>query len=77
MWGSFEGSARAGETWAIEVELTAKSGQRTVEIMAALIANPAYSQVLYLCGPAAVKMVTQAAGKELATSLDKLKGLTA
>jgi hypothetical protein len=45
------------------VELTAKSGQRTVEIMAALIASPVYAQALYLCAPPAIHVVTEAAAR--------------
>jgi hypothetical protein len=63
IWPQVEGSPRAGETWAIEVELTAKSGARTIEIMAALIASPVYTQVLYLCAPSAIHVVTEAAAR--------------
>ncbi len=63
IWPQVEGSPRAGETWGVECELTAKAATRTVEIMAGLLAHPAYSQILYLCGPAAVKMVTHCAAR--------------
>jgi hypothetical protein len=63
IWPNAEGSRMSGQTWAIEVELTAKAAQRTIEIMAALVANPVYSQVLYLCAPAAIQVVTHAAAR--------------
>jgi hypothetical protein len=50
------GSPRAGEVTAVEVELTPKGGPRTAQIMAGLLAEP-YSQVLYLCSPAALLLV--------------------
>jgi hypothetical protein len=62
LWPSVAGSPRAGETWAIEVELTPKAAARTQQIMAGLLAQP-YAQAVYLCAPAAFQVVSQAAGK--------------
>jgi hypothetical protein len=60
IWPSIPGSPRAGETWAIEVELTPKASMRTQQIISGLLAGP-YAQVLYLCAPAALPVVTSAA----------------
>jgi hypothetical protein len=62
LWPSLPGSPRAGETWCIEVELHAKTLARTQRIMAGLLAQP-YAQVAYLCAPAALPVVTRAAGQ--------------
>jgi hypothetical protein len=62
LWPSIPGSPRAGETWAIEVELTPKAAARTQQIMAGLLAQQ-YAQIVYLCAPAAFGTVSNAAGK--------------
>jgi len=61
-WPSIPGSPRAGETWAVEVELTPKAHARTQAIMAGLLQGH-YAQVLYLCTSAALATVTQAAAQ--------------
>lgn len=63
MWPAVPGSPRAGETWAVEVELTPKAADRTQEIMAGLLNSRRYSQVLYLVAPAARHAVTVTAAK--------------
>jgi hypothetical protein len=60
LWPSIPGSPRAGETWAVEAELTPKPVVRVQRIMSGLLAQP-YVSVLYLCSPAALPVVTQAA----------------
>ena len=62
VWPSVPDSPRAGETWCIEVELTPKAATRTQQIMAGLLAQQ-YTQAVYLCAPAALPVVTAAAGK--------------
>jgi hypothetical protein len=62
MWPSVPDSPRAGETWAIEAELTPKAAARTQWIMAGLLSEP-YAQILYLCAPPALPVVTRAAGQ--------------
>jgi hypothetical protein len=62
LWPSVPGSPRAGETWCIEVELTPKAAARTQEIMAGLLSGY-YAQAVYLCAPAALPVVTAAAGQ--------------
>lgn len=62
LWPSVPGSPRAGETWAIEVELTPKAAARTQQIMAGLLSGQ-YAQVVYLCAPPAFGAVSSAAGK--------------
>ena len=62
MWPSIPGSPRAGENWCIEVELTPKASMRTQQIISGLLAGP-YAQILYLCAPAALPVVTHAANK--------------
>jgi hypothetical protein len=59
-WPSIPGSPAAGQQWAIEVELTPKAHARTQSIMAGLLEGT-YDQVLYLCSPAALTVVTTAA----------------
>ena len=61
LWPSIPGSPRAGETWAVEVELTPKPLARVQRIISGLLAQP-YAVILYLCAPAALPVVTQAAG---------------
>jgi hypothetical protein len=53
----------AGQTWAIEVELTPKPATRTARIMAGLLAQPRYAQVIYLAAPGsqACRVATAAA----------------
>ena len=61
-WPSTDTSPYAGQVWAVEVELTAKSLGRTTAIMGGLLAGPArYAQVLYLTAPPARPVVTRAA----------------
>jgi hypothetical protein len=62
LWPSVPGSPRAGESWAVEVELTPKAAARTQQIIAGLLAQP-YAQVMYLCAPAALPVVTAAAAQ--------------
>jgi hypothetical protein len=62
VWPSLPGTPRAGETWCIEVELTPKAAARTQQIMSGLLARQ-YAQILYLCAPAALPVVSHAAGK--------------
>jgi len=59
-WPSLEGSPYAGQTWAVEVELTPKPAARTARILAGLLSRPGYAQVVYLTGPAARPVVTRA-----------------
>ncbi|HUN32061.1 MAG TPA: hypothetical protein VMU95_08565 [Trebonia sp.] len=61
-WPSIPESPRAGEQWAIEVELTPKAHARTQAIMAGLLQGP-YDHVLYLCSTAALNVVTHAAAQ--------------
>ena len=62
-WPPVPGSPRAGETWAIEVELTPKAAARTQQIMAGLLAQQQYAQVVYLCAPPVFPVISHAAGK--------------
>jgi len=59
-WPSIPESPRAGQQWAIEVELTPKSHAQA--IMAGLLQGT-YDQVLYLCSTAALPVVTHAAAQ--------------
>jgi hypothetical protein len=62
-WPGGDARPHAGEIWAVEVELTPKTGVRTAAIMAGLLAGPPrYAQVVYLTSPAARPVVTAAAG---------------
>ena len=60
LWPSIPGSPSAGQTWAVEVELTPKPQARVQRIISGLLAGP-YAQVLYLASPAAHPVVTRAA----------------
>jgi hypothetical protein len=60
-WPSLDGAAYAGQTWAVEVELTPKPAARTSRIMNGLLSRRAYDQVVYLASPAARPVVTRAA----------------
>ena len=61
-WPSVEGSPYAGQVWAVEVELTPKTAERTTRIMAGLLGSPAgYARVVYLCAGAARPVVTRSA----------------
>lgn len=62
IWPPLEGSPRAGEQWAVEVELTPKAAARTGQIMAGLLAQP-YARVCYLAAPPAIPMLTSAAAR--------------
>jgi hypothetical protein len=59
-WPAIDGSPRAGEQWAIEVELTPKPHHRTQTILSGLLAQP-YARILYLCAPQALTVITRAA----------------
>jgi hypothetical protein len=62
-WPDGPGRPQAGQVWAVEVELTAKTATRTARIMAGLLAGPPrYAQVVYLTSPAARHVVTTTAG---------------
>jgi hypothetical protein len=62
-WPSTEAAGpRAGQVWAVEVELTPKPAARTARIMGGLLARPGYAQVIYLCSPAARPVVEATAG---------------
>lgn len=50
----------AGQTWAIEVELTPKELDRTIRIIAGLLRQP-YDRVVYLCDTPALPIVKRAA----------------
>ena len=60
-WPSSPPGPYAGQTWAVEVELTPKPADRTARIMAGLLARPGYAQVVYLTSPAARPVVTHTA----------------
>ena len=60
IWPAVEGSARSGESWAVEVELTPEPLARTQAILSGLLAQP-YSHILYLCSPATVTVTGHAA----------------
>jgi hypothetical protein len=62
IWPPLASSARAGETWCIEVELTPKAAARTQQIMAGLLAQP-YARICYLAAPAAIPVLTSAAAR--------------
>jgi hypothetical protein len=72
-----EGAADfAGQAWCVEVEVTAKTAQRTAGIMGELLARsqdydgtpgrpdggPRYARVLYVCSPAALGVARRARG---------------
>lgn len=62
-WPDGPGRPHAGQVWAVEVELTAKTATRTARIMAGLLSGqPRYAQVVYLTSPAARHVVAAAAG---------------
>jgi hypothetical protein len=62
-WPSAPPGPRAGQVWAVEVELTAKTAARTARIMARLLARPGYARVIYLTAPAARPVVTVTAAR--------------
>jgi len=63
-WPSAPPGPRAGQVWAVEVELTAKTAARTARIMARLLARrPGYARILYLTAPAARPVVTATAAR--------------
>lgn len=62
-WPSDGTSQYAGQVWAVEVELTPKTAVRTGNIMAGLLSQPRYAQVVYLTAPAARPVVTNTAGR--------------
>ena len=59
-WPSLEGTRFAGQTWAVEVELTPKPLTRTSRIMNGLLSRRGYAQVVYLASPAARPVVARA-----------------
>ena len=59
-WPSIDGSAYAGQIWAVEVELTPKQIERTTRIMTGLLAPARYATVVYLTAPAARPTVLRA-----------------
>jgi len=59
-WPSLDGTSFAGQTWAIEVELTPKPAARTSRIMNGLLSRRGYAQVVYLASPAARPVVARA-----------------
>jgi hypothetical protein len=59
-WPSLDGAQFAGQTWAVEVELTPKPAARTARIMTGLLSRRAYGQVVYLASPAARPVVARA-----------------
>jgi hypothetical protein len=62
-WPSTEAAGQyAGQAWAVEVELTPKPAARTARIMAGLLAQPRYAQVVYLTSRAARPVVDATAG---------------
>ena len=62
-WPDGDSRPHPGQIWAIEVELTPKTGVRTARIMAGLLSGqPRYAQVVYLTSPAARHVVAAAAG---------------
>ena len=60
-WPSVDGGRYAGQTWAVEVELTPKPAGRTARIITGLLSRPTYDQVIYLTSPAARPVVARAA----------------
>jgi hypothetical protein len=59
-WPSLDEGPYAGQTWAVEVELTPKPAARTARILAGLLSRPGYAQIVYLTGPAARPVITRA-----------------
>jgi hypothetical protein len=62
-WPSTDGSAFAGQVWAVEVELTPKPAARTGRIMDGLLDASRYAQVVYLASAAARPVVARVAGQ--------------
>jgi hypothetical protein len=60
-WPSLDRAPFAGQTWAVEVELTPKPAARTTRIMNGLLSRRGYAQVVYLASPAARPVVGRAA----------------
>ena len=61
-WPSIPGSRYAGQVWAVEAELTPKPIARTTRIMGGLLTSGHHTHVIYLVAPAALPVVTRAAG---------------
>jgi hypothetical protein len=59
-WPSIEGRPYAGQIWAIEVELSAKSIERTTQIITGMLSSMRYATVVYLTAPAARSAVQHA-----------------
>ncbi len=74
-WPAGSGSPWAGQIWAVEVELTRKSVERTAQIMGEALARtadygpapaamagvaPRYARLVYACSPVAVRTVLNA-----------------
>jgi hypothetical protein len=62
LWPSVPGSPYAGQSWAIEVELTPKPAGRVTGIMSGLLSGQ-YAQVVYIASPAARPVVARAAAR--------------
>jgi hypothetical protein len=58
-WPSITGAPYAGQVWAIEVELTAKTQARTEDIITGLLTAAQYAHVIYLTAPAARRVVAR------------------
>ena len=62
-WPSLDGARFAGQTWAVEVELTPKPLARTTRIVNGLLSQRRYAQVVYLASPAARLVVARTIGE--------------
>jgi hypothetical protein len=71
-WPSIDAARFAGQTWAIEVELTPKPAARTSRIMNGLLSRRGYAQVVYLASPAARPVVARAAAGLPAAQRDRV-----
>jgi hypothetical protein len=60
-WPSLPDSPYAGQVWAVEVELTPKTVERTERIMTGMLRPRRYPLVVYLAAPAALSVVRRAA----------------
>lgn len=54
------GMLQLSQVWALEIELTPKSADRTVRIMTGLLSPTRYAAVVYLTAPAARQVVLRA-----------------
>jgi hypothetical protein len=62
IWPSLPGSPRAGQTWAVEVEMSPKANATIQAILSGLLAQP-YAHIAYLCAPRALPVVTHAVSR--------------